>query len=80
MLFTKLLYTSYYYQQIKYKHACIIIIMHIIMHIIIIIVIIIIIIIIIKTYIWDPLITRWFFTLQLKSKNENAKGIYLLFT
>ena len=76
MLFTKLLYTSYYYQQIKYKHACIIIIMHIIMHIIIIIIII----IIIKTYIWDPLITRWFFTLQLKSKNENAKGIYLLFT
>ena len=49
--------------------------MHIIMHIIIIIIII-----IIKTYIWDPLITRWFFTLQLKSKNENAKGIYLLFT
>ena len=36
------------------------------------IVIIIIIIIIIKTYIWDPLITKWFFSLQLKSKNENA--------
>ena len=28
--------------------------------------------IIIKTYIWDPLITKWFFSLQLKSKNENA--------
>ena len=41
--------------------------------------IIIIIIIIIKTYIWDPL-TEWFFSLQLKSKNENAKSIYLLFT
>ena len=26
-------------------------------------------------HIWDPLITRWFFTLQLKSKNENAKSI-----
>ena len=52
--------------------------MHIIMHIII--TIIIIIIIIIKTYIWDPLITKWFFSLQLKSKNENAKSIYLLFT
>ena len=36
------------------------------------IVIIIIIIIIIKTYIWDPLITKWFFSLQLTSKNENA--------
>ena len=44
------------------------------------IIIIIIIIIIIKTYIWDPLITKWFFSLQLKSKNENAKSIYLLFT
>ena len=35
--------------------------------IIIIIVIIIIIIIIIKTYIWDSLITKWFFSLQHKS-------------
>ena len=26
----------------------------------------------IKTYIWNPLITKWFFFLQLKSKNENA--------
>ena len=26
----------------------------------------------IKTYIWDPLITKWFFSLQVKSKNENA--------
>ena len=34
----------------------------------------------IKTYIWNPLITKWFFSLQLKSKNENAKSIYLLFT
>ena len=32
-----------------------------------------IIIIIIKIYIWDPLITKWFFSLQLKNKNENAK-------
>ena len=23
-------------------------------------------------YIWGPLITKWFFSLQLKSKNENA--------
>ena len=38
----------------------------------VIITIIIIIIIIVKTYIWDPLITKWFFSLQLKSKNENA--------
>ena len=34
----------------------------------------------IKTYIWNPFITKWFFSLQLKSKNENAKSIYLLFT
>ena len=38
------------------------------------------IIIIIETYIWDPLITKWFFSLQLKCKNENAKSVYLLFT
>ena len=37
------------------------------------------IIIIIKTYIWDPLITNWFFSLQLKSKNENAKSIYIYY-
>ena len=37
-------------------------------------------IIAIKIYIWDPLITKWFFSLQLKSKSENAKSIYLLFT
>ena len=37
-------------------------------------------IIVIKIYIWDPLITKWFFSLQLKSKSENAKSIYLLFT
>ena len=23
-------------------------------------------------HIWDPLITKWFFSLQLKSTNENA--------
>ena len=23
-------------------------------------------------HIWGPLITKWFFSLQLKSKNENA--------
>ena len=44
-------------------------------YIIIIIIIITIIIIIIITYIWDSLITKWFFSLQLK--NENVK--YLLF-
>ena len=43
--------------------------------IIIIIIVIIIIIIIIKTYIWDPLITKWFFSLQHESKNENAWSI-----
>ena len=37
------------------------------------IIIIIIIIIIIKTYIWHPLIRKWFFSLELRSKNENAK-------
>ena len=36
--------------------------------------IIIIIIIIIKTYIWNPLIRKWFFSLKLKSKNESAKS------
>ena len=36
--------------------------------------IIIIIIIIIKTYIWNPLIRKWFFSLELKSKNESAKS------
>ena len=36
--------------------------------------------IIIKTYIWDPLITKWFISIQCKRKDENAKGIYLLFT
>ena len=41
--------------------------------------IVVIIIITIKTYVWDPLITKWFFSLQHKSKNENAKSIYLLF-
>ena len=30
-------------------------------------------------HIWDPLITKRFFSLQLKSKNENAKSIYLPF-
>ena len=44
------------------------------------VIIIIIIIITNKTYIWDTLTTKWFFSLQLKSKNENAKSIYLLFT
>ena len=34
---------------------------------------IIIIIIIIKTYIWHPLIRKWFFSLELKSKNEMLK-------
>ena len=38
------------------------------------IIIIIIIIIIIKTYIWNPLIRKWFFSLELKSKNESAKS------
>ena len=47
----------------------------IIIDIIIIIFIIIIIIIIIKTYIWDSLITKWFFSLQLKGKNLNAINI-----
>ena len=37
-------------------------------------------IIIIKTYIWDPLIRKWLFFLQLKCKNESTKSIYLLFT
>ena len=36
---------------------------------------IIIIIIFIKTHVWDPLIAKWFFSLQLKSKNENTKSI-----
>ena len=58
----------------------IIIIITIIIIIIISIIIIIIIIIIIKIYIWDPLITKWFFSLQLKCKNENAESVYLLFT
>ena len=38
------------------------------------IIIIIIIIIIIKTYVWNPLITKSFFS------NENVKSIYLLLT
>ena len=63
----------------------IVIIIIVIIAIIIIIVIIIIIIIInivitIKTYIGDPLITKSFFSLQLKSKNESTESIYLLFT
>ena len=29
---------------------------------------------------WDPLITKWFFSLHLRSKNENARSIYSLFT
>ena len=41
---------------------------------IIFIIIIIIIIIIIKTYVWNPLITKSFFS------NENVKSIYLLLT
>ena len=40
----------------------------------IIFIIIIIIIIIIKTYVWNPLITKSFFS------NENVKSIYLLLT
>ena len=53
--------------------ATVIIIIDII--IIIFIIIIIIIIIFIKTYIWDSLITKWFFSLQLKGKNLNAINI-----
>ena len=54
--------------------ATVIIIIDIII-IIFIIIIIIIIIIFIKTYIWDSLITKWFFSLQLKGKNLNAINI-----
>ena len=32
----------------------------------------------IKPYICDPLIIKWFFSLQLNSKAGNAKSIYLL--
>ena len=48
--------------------------------IIIIIIVVVAVVVVVKTYIWDPLNTKWFFSLQLKSKNENAKSIYLLFT
>ena len=58
----------------------VIIIIIIIIVIIIIIIIIINIVITIKTYIGDPLITKSFFSLQLKSKNESTESIYLLFT
>ena len=59
-----------------YLHsATVIIIIDIIIIIFIIIIIIIIIIIFIKTYIWDSLITKWFFSLQLKGKNLNAINI-----
>ena len=58
----------------------IIVIIIIIIIIVIIIIIIINIVITIKTYIGDPLITKSFFSLQLKSKNESTESIYLLFT
>ena len=58
----------------------IIIVIIVVIIIIVIIIIIINIVITIKTYIGDPLITKSFFSLQLKSKNESAESIYLLFT
>ena len=58
----------------------IIVIIIIIIIIVIIIIIIINIVITIKTYVGDPLITKSFFSLQLKSKNESTESIYLLFT